>query len=214
MKQKHFIDSHKGITGLAVLAMMAWHGAWDQAAAWLYLALHGSYGLFWILKSRLFGDRSWEAPCGLGYGLVIWAGLSLYWIAPWLLMSRAIEPAAWLLALCVGLYALGVFLHFSADMQKHLHMKYRPGKLLNDGLWARSRNPNYLGELLIYGSFVTLPLHWAPPLILLLFFSVVWLPNMRRKDRSLARYPEFAEWKARSGLLFPRLLPRRGRIRG
>ncbi len=204
MKQKHFIDSHKGATAIAVLAMMAWHEAWDQTAAWVYLALHGSYGVFWMLKSRVFGDKSWEAPCGIGYGLVIWAGLSLYWIAPWLLMSRSISPHPGLLAFCIALYCTGVFLHFASDMQKHMHLNHRRGVLLTDGLWSRSRNPNYLGELMIYGSFVILPLHWAPPLVLLTFMAAVWIPNMLRKDKSLARYPAFANWKQGSGLLFPR----------
>jgi hypothetical protein len=32
---------------------------------------------------------------------------------------------------------------------------------------------------------------------------VYWLPNMRRKDASLARYPAFAEYKRRSKMLVP-----------
>lgn len=207
MKQKHFIDSHKALTGPAVLLMMYFHGTWDLTAAWVYLALHGSYGLLWGIKSRVFPDASWERPCGIGFGLLIWAALSLYWIAPWLLITREINPHPAIIALCVAVYAIGVFLHFAADMQKHFHLKYRAGSLLNDGLWSRTRNPNYLGELLIYGAFVSLPLHWAPPLVLLLFLSAVWVPNMRRKDQSLARYPEFEAWKQRSGLLLPRLRP-------
>ena len=75
--------------------------------------------------------------------------------------------------------------------------------LLTTGLWARSRNPNYFGELLIYGSFAGLTLHWIPPVILASFVLAVWVPNMIRKDRSLSRYPEFAEYKKRAGLIVP-----------
>lgn len=32
-----------------------------------------------------------------------------------------------------------------------------------------------------------------------------WIPPERRKDASLARYPAFAEYKARTGLLLPRI---------
>ena len=41
-------------------------------------------GYYWLLNlwSRIFGDRQWEQPTGWGYGLVIWGGLTLYWIAP------------------------------------------------------------------------------------------------------------------------------------
>ncbi|PSN17333.1 steroid 5-alpha reductase, partial [filamentous cyanobacterium CCP5] len=31
------------------------------------------------------------------------------------------------------------------------------------------------------------------------------VPNMRKKDESLSRYPEFADYRARSGLLLPQL---------
>ena len=162
MKQKYFIDSHKGVTPLAILAMMAVYGQWDNPTAWVYLGLHGSYGILWVLKSRIFGDRQWEQPTGWGYGLVIWGGLTLYWIAPWLITSQGVHAPPWLLGLSVFVYAVGVFLHFAADMQKHTSLALRPGQLITTGLFARTRNPNYLGELLIYLSFAVLALHWAP----------------------------------------------------
>ncbi len=205
MKQKHFIDTHKGATPLAVLALMAWYGQWDSPTAWVYLALHGTYGLLWVLKSRIFPDRSWEKATGLPYGLVIWAGLTLYWIAPWLITSRGVQAPAWQLGGCVALWGAGVFLHFGADLHKHVALALRPG-LLTTGLWARCRNPNYLGELCIYLAFALLARHWLPLAALAVFVGAVWVPNMLRKDRSLARYDEFAEYKRRSGLLFPRLV--------
>lgn len=203
MKQRHFIDSHKAATAPAVLALMAAYGAWANPTAWLYLALHGSYGLLWVLKSRVFPDKNWERPCSLAYGLLIWAGLTLYWIAPWLIVAgdrRA--PAPWA-AGCVALYSFGVFLHFAADMQKYAALRLRPHHLVRDGLWARCRNPNYLGELCIYLAFALLARHLLPLAALALFILVVWLPNMLQKERSLARYPEFAEWRRRSWFLLP-----------
>jgi steroid 5-alpha reductase family enzyme len=203
MKQKHFIDTHKGATWIAVLAMMAAYGQWANATAWVYLALHGTYGLLWVLKSRIYPDRSWERETSLWYGLVIWGGLTLYWIAPWLLVSRAVESPPWYLGMCVALYAVGVFLHFVADMQKYTALKLRPGHLITDGMFARCRNPNYLGELLIYLGFGLLARHWVPIVVLALFVGVVWVPNMLRKDRSLSRYPEFEEYRRRSKLFVP-----------
>lgn len=206
MQQKHFIDSHKGVTGLAILAMIAWYGAWDHVVAWLYLGMHGTYGLLWNLKSRFFGDKQWEQPTDISYGLKIWGALSAYWIAPWLITSgRSPEPPPWFLGLCVASFSLGVFLHFAADMQKHLSLLYRPGVLITEGLWSRVRNPNYLGELLIYLGFGALAMHWAPLLVLSLFIVGIWVPNMRRKDRSLSRYPEFEAYKARTNLFIPYL---------
>jgi protein-S-isoprenylcysteine O-methyltransferase Ste14 len=205
VKQKYFIDSHKGVTPLAILAMIVIYGQWDNPTAWVYLGLHGSYGILWVLKSRIFGDRQWEQPTGWGYGLVIWAGLTLYWIAPWLITSRDVHAPPWLLGLSVFVYSVGVFLHFAADMQKHTALAFSPGQLITTGLFARTRNPNYLGELLIYLSFAVLALHWAPLLIVALFLVIVWIPNMRRKDRSLARYAAFTTYKNRTFMLFPKL---------
>lgn len=47
-----------------------------------------------------------------------------------------------------AVYAVGVILHFSADMQKHTALKLRPGELIDDGLFAMVRNVIYFGELL------------------------------------------------------------------
>jgi protein-S-isoprenylcysteine O-methyltransferase Ste14 len=205
VKQKHFIDSHKGVTFLAVLLLMALYDQWQNPTAWVYLALHGSYGLLWVLKSRLFPDRQWEQRTGVGYALVIWGGLTLYWIAPWLLTWRGVESPTWYLALCISLYAFGLFFHFAADMQKHTALNLQPG-LITDGLFSLSRNPNYFGELLIYLGFGLLAMHWAPLLVIALFLAVVWIPNMLKKDRSLSRYPEFKAYKERTRLFIPFLI--------
>lgn len=203
MKQKHFIDSHKAVTCIAVLILMAVYREWSNPTAWVYLALHGTYGILWVLKSRIMPDKSWEQETGLGYGLVIWGGLTLYWVAPWLLTSRGVQAPAWYLGICVSLYALGVFWHFASDMQKHTSLKLRPGRLITDGMFARCRNPNYLGELLIYLGFGLLAMHWVPMVILVLFVAIVWVPNMLRKERSLSRYPEFEAYKRQSKMFIP-----------
>ena len=90
-------------------------------------------------------------------------------------------------------------------MQKHTALKLHPG-LITNGLFALSRNPNYFGELLIYLGMALLALHWLPLVMLGLFVTVYWYPSMRKKDRSLSRYPEFAEWKKQSRLFIPFLL--------
>lgn len=205
-KHKFYIDTHKGCNALAVLALIAAHDAWHNETAWIYLALHGTYGLLWILKSLRFPDKQWEQEVELSYGLQTWLALSLYWIGPWVIVRDDLHAAPWLLALAVALWGLGVFLHFASDMQKHMHLRLAPGTLLTEGLWSRCRNPNYLGELLIYFSFCLLSRHWAPMLVLTAMVLGVWLPNMLRKDASLARYPEFAAWERRSCMFVPFIL--------
>ncbi len=203
MKQKYFIDSHKGVTFIAILLMMAWFNQWQNPTAWVYLALHGTYGWLWVLKSRVFPDKQWEQKASPWYALVIWGGLSLYWIAPFIITSQNVQAPAWLLGISISIYTLGIFLHYTADMQKHIELKYNPGHLITGGLMARARNINYFGEFLIYLGFGLLAMHWLPVAVIALFVAVIWMPNMLKKDKSLARYPEFAEYKRKSKIFIP-----------
>lgn len=203
MPQKFYIDSHKGITFIIVLFFIAYFNQWNNPTPMIYLALHGTYGLLWVLKSRFFPDKQWQQKSSIWYGLYIWFGLSLYWISPYLITSRSVAAPAWLLAISVTMFSFGVFLHFASDMQKYIELKYNPEHLITDGLLNNVRNMNYFGEFLIYLGFSLLPMHWIPILVMMTFISIVWIPNMIKKDRSLSRYPDFAEYKKRSNLIIP-----------
>ena len=209
MKYKFYIDTHKGATFFYILSLIYFFNAFDNILAMVYLAIHGSYGFFWVLKSRIFPDKTWEVKVPLYYGFVIWFGLSLYWIAPWIIVSgffydiSMISNLNIIIASSIFLYAFGVFLHFTSDMQKFTQLKSKPGQLIDDGLFRRCRNINYFGELLIYSSFALLAMHWIPWVVLLLFIILVWAPNMLRKDKSLAKYDNFEDYKKGSKLFIP-----------
>lgn len=203
MKQKLFIDSHKGITFLAVLAMINYFGQWGNVTAWVYLAMHGTYGLLWVAKSKVFPDKQWEKECNIWHGLYIWAGLSLNWIAPWLITSRGIQVNPWILTIALFIYTMGIFLHFTSDMQKFIELKYNPNHLITDGLMSYSRNINYFGELLIYGSFALLAMSWIPYAVIAAYLIIVWGPNIRRKEKSLSRYLEYEDYKRKVKLFIP-----------
>jgi protein-S-isoprenylcysteine O-methyltransferase Ste14 len=205
MKQKHFIDTNKAATALVMLALMALYDQWQNPTAWIYLVLHGAYGLMWVLKSRIFPDRAWEEKTGLAYGLVIWFGLSLYWVGGWMVMARGVHAPAWYQGMCIGLYVFGVFAHFTADMQKHVMLALRPGQLITGGMFARVRNINYFGELLIYSGFGLLAMHWLPIVILLLWVGVIWFPRMRKKEAVLAELDGFETYRKHTKLFIPYL---------
>lgn len=203
MKQKFYINTHKGVTFLVILVMIGLYQQWDNVTAWVYLAMHGTYGFLWVVKSRIFPDKQWEQDCSIWYGLYIWAGLSLYWFAPWLITSQGINVPAWFLAVAIFIYTVGIFLHFASDMQKYTQLKYNPEHLITDGLLAYSRNINYFGEFLIYGSFALLAMSWIPFAVITAYLLIVWGPNIRRKEKSLSRYPEFEEYKKKVKLFIP-----------
>ena len=94
MKQKYYIDLHKGATFIYILLLMYFFSdclsnqSNNNIAIYVYLALHGTYGILWILKSKIYPDKQWESKCSVWYGLLIWVGLSLYWIAPYIILTK------------------------------------------------------------------------------------------------------------------------------
>jgi protein-S-isoprenylcysteine O-methyltransferase Ste14 len=203
MKIKYAINLHKGLTFFFVLGLMFVYQNFT-VGAWVYLALHSTYGFLWLLKDQLFPDKQWEQFVSIPQGIFIFILVSLYWIAPFILISSGTVPPLPLVALAISLNIFGVFLHFASDTQKYYTLKYQKG-LITEGFFARCRNTNYLGEIFIYTAFAMLTQHWLPFLILGGFISTVFIPNMLKKDFSLSRYTEFDDYKNRSGLLFPKL---------
>lgn len=203
MKIKHVVNLHKASTAAYVLGLMlVYHNF--TLGPWVYLALHGTYGLLWLVKDRIYPDKQWEQEIPIGSSVFVFGLLGLYWVAPFLLISSGTVPSAPVVAAAIGLNIWGIFLHYVSDAQKYFTLKYRPG-LITEGLFARCRNTNYLGEILIYGSFALLTQHWLPFLILAGLVGAIFIPNMLKKDRSLSRYPEFPHYQAQSGLLLPKL---------
>jgi len=209
IKQKHFIDSHKGLTPVFILALIFYFNAWNNVFATIYLALHGTYGFLWITKSKIYPDKQWEQKTTIWYGLLIWGGLSLYWISPYIIVSNYhvlpidVKQHSIYISICIVLYILGIFLHFTSDMQKYVTLKLNPANLITTEMFKKSRNTNYLGELLIYLGFTLLAQDWLPILCLFLFISIIWVPNMIKKDKSLSRYKEFSKYKKNSKRFFP-----------
>lgn len=207
LRMATLINFQKGGTAPFVLGLMWAYDVWTPAA-WTYLALHGTYGFCWLVKDRVFPDPRWEVritPGGAGMSFALVLGL--YWVIPWLLMSGAAGPPerpGGLLAGAVALHTVGLVLMLGADAQKYHVLRLRPG-LITDGFFARTRNPNYLGEMMIYGSYALLAAHWAAWAILAWVWLGVFLPNMLLKDASLSRHPGWREYRARTGLLLPRL---------
>ena len=176
MKHKLYIDIHKGFTFFYILFLIQYFNQWMNYTILTYLAIHGSYGFMWILKSKIFPDKSWNRKVSLIYGLYTWLGLSLYWISPLIIVTGyfnngiPVEVNPILLAISISFFSFGVFFHFTSDMQKHSIINIKNNVLINDGLFKKCRNINYFGELLIYSSFSMLSKHWVPFIVLGLFF--------------------------------------------
>ena len=198
---KYAINLHKGATAFFVTALMFYFHNFS-VAAFVYLALHGSYGFLWLLKDQLFPDKQWEEQVSIPYALLAFSALGLYWIAPVYIVYYKVEPSAALIGAAVAMNIFGTVLHFGSDAQKYFTLMHKRG-LITEGFFSRTRNPNYLGELMIYVSFAMLTASWIGYVGITLFFVFVFIPNMLKKDKSISRHPEFAEYKKKSGLLLP-----------
>ncbi len=77
---KHPIDLAKGITAPVILGLMWWFDNWT-VGPWVYLALHGSYGVMWVVKSWTYPDPNWEVQLPLWKAAGVFVGLWLYWLA-------------------------------------------------------------------------------------------------------------------------------------
>jgi protein-S-isoprenylcysteine O-methyltransferase Ste14 len=192
------------------IGLLIWYYENYSMAAWIYLAMHGSYGLVWILKDISFPDPSWQKKITIAGGLMAFFGvLFWYWVIGWLLISGVSQPnypisdPVWF-CLCISLCLLGSVIMMVADAQKYYTLKYHKG-LITTGLHKYIRHPNYLGEMMLYASFALMVLHWLAFVILAVVWIFVFIPNMLAKEKSLSRYPEWQDYKKKSGWILPLL---------
>lgn len=91
-----------------------------------------------------------------------------------------------------------------ADTQKFTQLKYKKG-LVKDGFFGRTRNPNYLGEILIYGGFGIIAADCLSWCILLLIWSVLFGTGVLQKELSYMRKEGWEDYKNSSLILLPRI---------
>ena len=111
----------------------------------------------------------------------------------------------------------GVAIEGLADNQLRRFVKDRPerGAIMDRGLWAWSRHPNYFGEISVWfgvlffgiGSGAFAPWMVAGVASMVFLFVAISIPMMEK--RQLASKPAYAAYQQRTSMLIP-LPPRRG----
>lgn len=82
--------------------------------------------------------------------------------------------------------------------------------LATSGPYAYTRNPLYLGSLLIGIGFATASRSWWVGFALVLMFFAIYVPVIRGEEKFLReRFPEFDEYARRVPRLLPRVVPAR-----
>jgi protein-S-isoprenylcysteine O-methyltransferase Ste14 len=76
------------------------------------------------------------------------------------------------------------------------------------GPYAHTRNPLYLGSMLIAAGFTMALLSWPVALVLALGFAAIYVPVIASEERFLrATFPSFGDYCKRVPRLIPRLTP-------
>ncbi|MGD0548125.1 MAG: isoprenylcysteine carboxylmethyltransferase family protein [Terracidiphilus sp.] len=119
------------------------------------------------------------------------------------LLRRAPHPAAvaWSLTLVLpGLWLRG---YASGYVKKNR-------ELTVSGPYAHTRNPLYLGSMLIAAGFAVALLSWLMAVALAVMFALIYIPVIAYEERFLrAAFPGFDEYCRQAPRLIPRLTPAR-----
>jgi steroid 5-alpha reductase family enzyme len=135
----------------------------------------------------------------------------------YVVLTHRDRPVGWLDVVALGVGFAAVALELVADVQLHRFAAVmQPGEVMERGLWAWSRHPNYFGEFsfwLALGLFglAAAPGEWwwlfAGSLLMLAMFQGASIPMM--EQRSLERRPAYQGVVER----VPRFIPRPPRRR-
>ncbi len=83
--------------------------------------------------------------------------------------------------------------------------------LATSGPYAYTRNPLYLGSLLIGIGFAVAARSWWVGVVLVVMFFAIYVPVIRDEEAFLRqRFPEFEEYARRVPRMFPSIMPRSG----
>lgn len=178
-----------------------------STTAWVYTALHGSYGFCWMIKESAFPNKALRDMLPIPIAVIVALLLFLpgYWNIPVLAISNKEEASGGLLFAAVFMYVIGVVCMMISDCQTHFCLKYNSGRLIAEGMNRYTRHPNYTGELVLYSSFCLLARHWVAWLILLWGYAAVMLPSNLKKEASLSRYPAWKGYKKQTFMYVPNL---------
>lgn len=204
------INFQKGGTLVVCIALMRYFNNYSITAT-TYTALHGGYGLCWFLKDCIFPDPKWEPKITIGSAIAVFtAVLGPYWVIAYNAIGRGAARSTTALCGATITFMLGLCVMMGADGQKFFVTKLKRG-LITDGFFSLVRHPNYLGEMMIYGSFAYVSCHPSSWVIVTTIWTGLFLPFMLRKEARMSRYPEWTAYKARTGFLLPRLFGGRTR---
>lgn len=211
--------------GVTLLALLAGRGdARSLLLAALVIIWAARLGSFLLARIRQDGTDSrfdkikpdplrffltWSLQ---GLWVVVTAGCALA-----AMTSSQAQPLSIFAAIGGALWLVGFSIEVVADRQKRKFREQHGSEaFINTGLWARSRHPNYFGEILLWCGVAVVALPalqgWqyltlvSPLFVYLLLTRVSGIPLLERKaEERWGEDPAYQHYKARTPVLVPRL---------
>lgn len=168
---------------------------------------------------RLLGGPLAEVGLGIAVRRVFLVQGAAVWLVSLPLQAAALADLAWPWVMWLGVvvWAVGVVFETVGDAQLAAY-KADPdrGPVLDRGLWAWSRHPNYFGDACVWwGLWLVggLASGWLPGLASVaspaaMTVWLVWVTGARLLERTMMRRPGYPEYAARTSMFVP-LPPRR-----
>ena len=237
LQTERFYDLTGGMTYIVAVVFSLWAGSqsddpgmrellisalvaiWSlRLSAFLFLRIHhaGKDGRFDKLKTS---PIRFMVPWTLQ---ALWVFLTLNAVLVINTQSGEAPPLGLWDGVGLALWVVGFSVEVIADSQKSAFnsKEENDGRWINEGLWARSRHPNYFGEILLWAGLAafgvacfegTELVAWVSPIfVYLLLTRVSGIPILDR--RALERWgedPDYLSYRKATPTLIPRLGSRR-----
>lgn len=166
---------------------------------WRYVGFRKSTGkAYWLVS--LFAIHLFPA-------LMVFGGT----LSIWVVTTEGGRPLNWIDVPAILVTAGAILLEAMADRQMRTYLMQSGGekKTMNSGLWACSRHPNYLGEILFWWGLYLFALAANPgywqviigPVAITLMFLFASIPMI--ETRMKARRPDYVDYMKRVPILLP-----------
>ena len=232
MKTEHFYDLVGGLSYVLVLVLvLSLNPEWD-ARTLILVSIIGVWALrlslFLFMRISQDGSDSRFDSIKLDFMrfLIAWSGQGL-----WIVLTAGCALAAmtaqdkvpldWLSYLGIGVWLCGFVIEVLADRQKRSfkRLQDKPSPFITTGLWAYSRHPNYLGEIILWIGVALLAFPalsgWqhltliSPFFVMLLLTKMSGIPLLEEKaDERWQHRQDYQDYKANTPVLVPNMFTR------
>ena len=199
-----------GVQWLIAIMIFLWAG---RLGSFLFLRIHAAGGDQRFDHIKVSSSRFFVAWTLQGAWVVMTSCAALTAI-----LSAEQPPVGAIYVIGAVMWTTGFAIEVIADRQKSRFREDpgNAGKFINAGLWARSRHPNYFGEILLWAGIAVMAIpylsgtQWvvmlSPIFVYALLTRLSGIPTLARRGRELwGDDPAYQAYVANTPLLVPRL---------